>query len=501
MQDEHERAATDSEQEIFCDLCVLGAGVAGLNALFGASRYLTRGQRVVLVDRHDGAGGMWNATYDYVRLHQPHPLFTAGDIAWTHDKDPSYLAGRREVVAHLRHCLDVERERVDLDTRFGYEYRGHEESQDAAGDVVVRCVSIHAGRPALRIRAKKLVKAFGYDVHTNQPLALSSRQVRSVSPDFFDLLGEEMRSSETPVYVVGGGKTGMDTAYTLITNYPKREVRLLIGEGTMFGCRDKLYPAGWRRYVAGSTPIATFLDLARRFDGRNETEVLDYLRSTYAVSLVPKPGRFMLGLLSEHENETIARGTRELLQDYLVDVVDGDAGPVLELRKGGAHSVAPGSWFVNCTGYFHKHAMAYEPYVSPSGKVLSIQSTSAVHALTTHAAYLLVHLWYLGALERLPLYELDLTGLHERNRNVFAATIAPHSLYNAGMVLRALPKDVLDEFGVDLARWYPAPRRMIDGIRFLRYLDTHPDQMRKTLDVVRERFDIPCGPLPHVARA
>lgn len=67
-----------SPQEIACDLCILGAGIAGLNALFAASRYLTRDQKVVLIDRRPNAGGMWNAAYDYVRLHQPHPMFTAG---------------------------------------------------------------------------------------------------------------------------------------------------------------------------------------------------------------------------------------------------------------------------------------------------------------------------------------------------------------------------------------------------------------------------------------
>jgi cation diffusion facilitator CzcD-associated flavoprotein CzcO len=42
-----------------CDLCIVGAGLAGLNALFVASQYLSRDQKVILVDRRPRVGGMW----------------------------------------------------------------------------------------------------------------------------------------------------------------------------------------------------------------------------------------------------------------------------------------------------------------------------------------------------------------------------------------------------------------------------------------------------------
>ena len=487
-------------EELSCDLCVAGAGIAGLNALFAATRYLARGQKVVLIDRNEGAGGMWNSAYDYVRLHQPHPLFTAGNIAWTFGNKPSYLATRREVLGHLRHCLDVERKRLRVDERFGYEYRSHEEPATTPADVVVQCDAVQPGRPGLRITTKRFIKAFGFDVHTNAALALSSQHVRSVSPDRFDLLGQQMRESDAPIFIVGGGKTGMDTAYTLISNYPKRAIYILIGEGTMFGSRDKLFPAGLRRYWLGATPLESFLDVARRFDGYNEREVLDFFRRRYAVSLIPKPRRFLLGLLSEHENQTIARGVRDIITDYLTDVADIDGQPTLRLRNGERRAVEPGSWFINCTGYFHKHPTPHEPYLSRGGSVLSIQATSAIHALTTNSGFLLAHLWFRGALQRLPLYELDMNALYEKDRDTFAACVPTHSLYNGSLAVPVLPRRVIAEFGVDLARWYPAPRRLLDGLRFIRYLKQHPDHLRRSLDVVRERFGIACGPLPHVAQ-
>ena len=101
-------------QDESCDLCIVGAGVAGLNALFVACAYLTKRHRVILIEKNPSIGGMWTETYDYVRLHQPHPMFTAGNIPWTIDKDRSHLATKSEVLAHFEHCLETLRAKVDL---------------------------------------------------------------------------------------------------------------------------------------------------------------------------------------------------------------------------------------------------------------------------------------------------------------------------------------------------------------------------------------------------
>lgn len=484
--------------EITSDLCILGAGISGLNALFAASRYLSRNQKVVLVDRNATAGGMWLSTYDYVRLHQPHPMFTAGNIPWTLGRESSYLAARPEVVEHLAHCVETLRGRVTLDERYGYEYRSHDEAGAGPDEVLVHCASTTPGAPALRIKTKKLIKSFGYDVQRKDPLALTSNLVRSISPNTHDVLGDEMAQSDAPVYIAGGGKTGMDTAHALITRFPKKRVSLLIGSGTMFGCRDTLHPDGLRRFWTGSTPLATFLDLAQRFDGHNERAVLDHFRDKYAVALVPDARRFMFGLLSKQENAVIAAGAHAVIKDYLSDVVDREGRPELVLRSGARQAIEPGSWIINCTGYLLPKELPYEPFVSPSGKVVSIQPTSVLHVLSTCAAYLTVHLAYLDLLHKLPLYELDMQGARRADRDVAAIVLAPHALYNAGLILRAVPRSVLDEFGADLSRWYPAPRRLFDGLRFIAFSRRNPDHMRRTLDTVRERFKIRCGPLDHM---
>jgi hypothetical protein len=496
-----DRTAEPAVEELVCDLCILGAGIAGLNALFVASRYLSRNQKVVLVDRNPRVGGMWLSAYDYVRLHQPHPMFTAGNIAWTSVRDPSYLATRSEVVAHLDHCRNTLAERVNCDERYGYEYRSHDEGSAGSDEVLVDCTPVSGNGRPLRIKAKKLIKAFGYNIETKDALELSSTQVRSVSPDHDDLLGAEMRASKAPVYIIGGGKTGMDTAYALITHFPGRQVNLLIGQGTIFLCRDQIHPSGLSRFWTGSTPVATFLDLARHFDGRNERELPEYLRSSYGISLVPDARRFMLGFLSRQENAVIAAGVHEIIKDYFADVVDRDGQPTLVLKSGQSRPIEPGSVIVNCTGYLSAVPSPYEPYISEGGRVLCVHPPSAIHVLSTCSSYLATHLFYLDRLGTLPLYELDLPGLYAADREAFSATIGPHVLYNAGLILGALPRNALDEFGTDTERWYPMHRQLVDGIKLALFNKLNPHHLKRSLDTIRERFGVRCGPLPHVLRA
>jgi hypothetical protein len=209
----------------------------------------------------------------------------------------------------------------------------------------------------------------------------------------------------------------------------------------------------------------------------------------------------MFGLMSDHENAVIASGVREVVRDYLVDVVDKDGQPTMLTRSGATRPIEAESLIVNCTGYLFQDAIPYEPFVSPSGKVVSIQSGSGLHFNTAWAAYFATHLSYLGVLHRLPLFEIDLVSLYRASPEIVALALGSQILHNTGLIMRATPRRVFGECGVDFERWYPLPRQLLDGISFLRFMKHHPDHFRRALDVVRERFGVRCGPLPHVALA
>jgi hypothetical protein len=478
-----------------CDICIMGAGIAGLNALFVASRYLSRNQKVILIDRRKRVGGMWVDTYPYVRLHQPHGLFTAGNITWTLGEDRSYLATKGEVLDHLEHCLNVIRQRVRLDEFFGWTLESHDET-----DGIVRITCKSADGQPLVVEAKRLIKAYGVRVMPNEPLEISSARVQSVSPDSCDIRRGEMRASDAPVWVIGGGKTAMDTAHALITEYPGREVNLVAGSGTFFVSRDKLFPAGARRWWGGGLLSSIGVEMARRFDGTNETDVANWYRSTYGTWLTPDTGNFLLGVLSESENKTIAAGLNDVIMDHLADAIDRDGTTELVFRSGSTKAIQPGSWIVNCTGYIMRHEHAYEPYVSDRGTALSINQRSATLHLTTYMGYFLTHLMFLEKLRDIPLYELDMGELRRKSNAAFPYTAFALAQYNLSLIADSVPAKVFRDFGPDLDRWYPLPRRMIGTARFMLTHRREREHLRHTLDTVRERFDIRCGPLRPAAR-
>jgi hypothetical protein len=145
------------------------------------------------------------------------------------------------------------------------------------------------------------------------------------------------------VWIIGGGKTAMDTAHALITTYPGREVNLVAGRGTFFSSRDDLLPSGARRWWAGTPPSAVATQLSHRYDGTNESEVQDWYRATHGTFLTPQADNFVLGVLSEAENRTISAGLNDLVMDYFEDVVDRNGTTELVFRSGSTKRAAGSS--------------------------------------------------------------------------------------------------------------------------------------------------------------
>ena len=152
-------------------------------------------------------------------------------------------------------------------------------------------------------------------------------------------------------------------------------------------------------------------------DGTNEAEVQQWFRSKFGTFMTPDAVNYVAGVLSEAENRTISAGVNDVVMDYLVDAVDRNGETELVFRSGSTKTIQPGSWIVNCTGYLRidKNPHPYEPYVSASGAVLSIQPRSATLHLSSFQGYFLTHLMFLDKLTSVPLYELDLQELREKS--------------------------------------------------------------------------------------
>lgn len=473
------------------DVCIIGAGIAGLNAAFVASRYLEPHQRIVLVDRQAEAGGMWNQTYDYVRLHQPHPMFTAGNIPWTIGRESSYLPTGREVSTHLRHCLDVIARDVQVETRWSTEYVAHTEV-DARVTITLR----DADGVEHTVVADKLIKAGGFEIEANDPLPLTSTSVVSASPH--DLMSID---SQAPVWVIGSGKTAMDTVNLLLTTRPGREINMVAGSGTFFLNRDQLYPTGARRWFGGTRANAALATLSRVFDGTNDQEAKDWFLASTGISPLPDPEHNAFGLLSEAECEAVRTGLTSVVRDHLEDVVDDGDDICMRLRSGTMYPIAPGSVIVNCTGYFPLRDIEVEPYTSASGAVLSINGSAMVLGpFTTLNSYFLTHLMFLDALASTPLHHLDSHALNRKAKRVSSVVVAALIQHNLSLITDVVPLKAVRECHLDFDAWYPRPRVLAGQLRFLASHHRDREHHRRTLQTVAERFDLDIGPVATARR-
>ena len=476
------------------EVCIVGAGIAGMNALVVASTYLPKTAKALLVDTRPRVGGMWVDTYDYVRLHQPHGIFTAGNIKWALDVEPSHLATKPEILDHFERCLGVAHERLDLETAYGWAYESHQEHPD----LLEVTLTAPDGDRRL-VRTKRLIKAFGHQLMPAEPLAVTSTRVRSMTPEFLGAHGVELAADDTPIWIVGGGKGAVDAAHMLITSFPSREINMLAGPGTMFARRDIFFPVGAKRWFSG-TPINTMVrQAARRFDGTNEDEVRDWFRATYGISLSEVSGNFLNGYLSDAECAFVKDGLSSVENEYFADAVDRDGGVELVLRSGATRAVPAGTWVINCSGSLLRTSHPYEPFVSDSGRTLSIQlRSSATGAFTSFSGYFLTHLMFTEQLRDLGLYALDVEDLSAKARPLAVFASYSVSLHNLSLISEALPNKVLLDCGLDFDLWYPLPRRMLGTMQFLRTHKRDRAHHRKTLDTIRDRFDVRGGPVEHV---
>lgn len=220
-----------------------------------------------------------------------------------------------------------------------------------------------------------------------------------------------------------------------------------------------------------------------------------WLRTTYGTWLTPSTGNFLLGVLSESESTTIEEGLDEVIMDHLVDVIERNGVTEMVFRSGSTKAIQAGSWIVNCTGYVMAVDHPYEPYVSDSGSVVSIQPRSATMHLTSHMGYFLDHLLFLDKIRAVPLYELDMQALRRKSNAAFPYTLFSLAQYNLSLIADSVPAKVFTDCGLDFDRWYPLPRRVLGTARFMLTHRREREHYRRTLDAVHERFEVRCGPI------
>jgi hypothetical protein len=450
-----------TDTQLQCDLCIVGAGYAGLNALNAAAKYLKPGARVVVIDKRETWGGQWLFQYDFVRLHQPYRMFTAGDQPWVLQRDPSHLATRREVLDHLASVPSVSAGHLEVQPLFGHAYTSHA-IREGRVDVVATPLS-GASQP-VKIRARRLLLGTGVDVQPVPPFALSSSRVRSLAVYDPLLCTPEFLQSNDPVYIIGSGKTAMDCARHLIqhrSHRRQREVNVISGSGMYYMKRDNICPRGLRRYYGGVLNAQVFLTMCDMFDGQNEAAVMQHMeRIGYVHTVWGFAGNFRVAILSAAEREELRAGVDQVIRGHLVDV-EGTRMTVRQGRELREHKVPDGAYFIHCAS--HLRAVPYAAVLQDSGLVCAPQFSLG---LSGWSAYFITHLWYRDRLHEIApnLYRMRFDDEHKLR---FSPTFGLMVMANVTMVNERTPPDVLLGYEADPANWYPAYRRIPLLARFL----------------------------------
>ena len=450
-------ASESTPRRIDADLVIVGAGYAAMNGLNAAAKYLSPGSRVVVVDRERTYGGNWNRQYEYVRLHQPYSMFTAGDQEWDLGVERTHLASRLEVVDHLGSVPKVSAGHVDVQPLFRHDYSGH---VVRGGKVELDATSLD-GRESVRVRASRMLDARGFRIEPVKPWATDSTQVRSIAPSSPVLCTRDFLDDDKPVVVVGCGKTAMDTIlYVAGRSSQRRIIHHVSGSGMWFAIRDHIYRVGLDRHFGGMVVTDGMSDMTLAFDGTNALEILHTVRGKGAVDqLYPGALNYRFGTMSRAELAAVREAVTHVHPGHL----QGIDGTRFHVRQNGVErsfELPEHSWVVSCTTHLLDYP--HQPLLQGGGLVCAPQNALG---FTGPTAYFLTHAWYRGELAKVAdrLFRIEFQRLPKLR---IAFDMATMSTANLSMLLPLLPPSIPLNFRGDFGRWYPVHRRVAAALRF-----------------------------------
>ena len=451
------------------DLCIIGAGYAGVNALHAAKDYLNFDSHVLMVDIRDGYAGQWRDQYAYVRLHQPYQHFTAGNFSWRIKKPRGYLANRDEVISHLNNIAVEAAKKVNVENYFKYRYIKHTEDEDGVS-VILQSVDNNENEDPIEVRTKRLILAQGFDIKILKPLDWESTLINSMSVSDPAIVDINTNNLPPAIYIIGGGKTAMDCALHLIKKTGGNvQINMFAGRGSFFGVRENWFPTNWRRWVYGSCSVFSdnILNFVLRYQGDNAAEVYqEFVRRNILHGLVPKPENFSFGLVSKAELTAIKFGLEKVYVGHVKSIHDVSGSPIALLEHKGKvteHALETGAWVINATS--HIKEIGTIPIMSKGGKVCAPQN---VLFFSGPSAFVITHLLFLGKLEECWKL-LRYTSVEEEPKDRMGLNWTVFYLSNLMEMIFLLPIKVLLQLSADYNRWFPWYRQIPAMINLIWY--------------------------------
>ena len=287
----------------------------------------------------------------------------------------------------------------------------------------------------------------------------------------------------------------MDTILALLQANPARRIAVVSGTGTTSPVVTRMHSTGTARWTRGVLPerdvLARWPAIRRHERDRGARVVLHSLRH------LTDPGleHNSFGILSEDESASVKSGVAEIVRDHLTDVVDEASGSVMVLRSWQPTPARGRELDRQLHRPFRTRVAEHTPYVSASGRSMSVNSTSMTLGFSSVSAYFMAHLFFLDKLADAPLYELDFHGLRRNAPEAQPVVLCSLIMYNLSLVFERGPAKVFQGNGLDFDRWYPFPRRLAGQLRFMHNHKRDAQHHPEALDTFSRHSDVRCGPL------
>ncbi len=328
-----------SERELIADYVIIGAGAVGM--AFADTLLENSDASMIMIDRRQKPGGLWNDAYSFVRLHGPALYYgvNSKQLGSEAKEETGLNRGLYELASgtELKDYFDsLMRERLLPSGRVTFL------SSSEYKDGVV--TSLETGE-TLRVRARrKLVDATYADTRqpsTHAPSFPVSESARCITPN--DL---PQRFEPSASYcVIGAGKTSMDTVTWLLDHGIAPEKITWVRPRDAWVLNRKNVQPKYDFFEQIFTARAQEMEAARDCSSLDDLFVrLENAGILQRFDRNVTPTMFRCSICSEAEVEQLRRVTNVIRLGH-VQWIGGDR---LVLQKGTV-SMPRGTIFVNCT--------------------------------------------------------------------------------------------------------------------------------------------------------
>jgi len=481
------------------DYVVAGGGYAGLNAV-AALRRAKPEASVLCIDKHARPGGSWNDFYSYATLHLPHPTFGVNGHPW-HLEDPNALASRDDVLHHFQTFVDglprshfefrgntelvsAQREINGLNVNHSTPSSSNDSTSSSATCQQPFSVQLRSGNGGTyEVSASNFIDAFAFDFKgycqaSEDALSDGSTCKREVETRDLPEMVRKGSKDDRLYVVIGGGKTGLDTAAWLGAHKAADdEVMMVTGRSKTFWNRRNMAPR--KELITPQTPTSgeLLLDMVLQYDGTNGGEILEACQHAgFALKVggdrsVSTYGAF----LSPEELQHIQASCSEIREnDYFVGYDEaGESGHTHRIRFKSGRPVETKKEvvLVNCRASNKNHENSFFSTRHPLGADGTLRFGSALFGTTGPSTYLTT---LLHARDPQALQEVELYGFKHQFRmeeKPGADQFFQHGLLSMVNFLALAERieehhgdhpefnDDLASFNLDWNTWFPQERR------------------------------------------